>query len=58
MTSPTYEGVVSDIRSIADLCHRAEIPLVVDEAHGAHFGLFEDIDVPPFLENTSFIGYI
>lgn len=46
VTSPTYEGVVSDIRSIAGLCHRAEIPLVVDEAHGAHLGLFEEGGFP------------
>lgn len=36
LTSPTYEGVISDIRVIADLAHEAGIPLVVDEAHGAH----------------------
>lgn len=46
VTSPTYEGVISDIRSIAAICHRAEIPLVVDEAHGAHLGLFEEGGFP------------
>ena len=38
ITSPTYEGVVSDIAAIAAVVHRYQIPLVVDEAHGAHFG--------------------
>ena len=37
ITSPTYDGVVSDIRTIADICHAHGVPLVVDEAHGAHF---------------------
>lgn len=37
ITSPTYEGVVSDIKAIADVCHAHGIPLIVDEAHGAHF---------------------
>lgn len=37
LTSPTYEGIVSDIRPIADICHRKDVPLIVDEAHGAHF---------------------
>ena len=37
LTSPTYEGVVSDIESIAKIVHEAGIPLIVDEAHGAHF---------------------
>lgn len=36
ITSPTYEGVVSDIRAIADVAHEYGIPLIVDEAHGAH----------------------
>lgn len=36
LTSPTYEGIVSPIRQIADVVHRFRIPLIVDEAHGAH----------------------
>lgn len=38
LTSPTYEGIVSDIGSIAQICHQAGTLLIVDEAHGAHFG--------------------
>lgn len=41
LTSPTYEGVVSDIPAIAQLCHHHGIPLFVDEAHGAHLGFHE-----------------
>ena len=37
LTSPTYEGVVSDIASIAQICHAHGVPLLVDEAHGAHY---------------------
>ncbi len=37
VTSPTYDGVSSDIRSIAEICHRHGALLFVDEAHGAHF---------------------
>jgi len=37
ITSPTYEGNVSDIKYIADVCHKYSVPLIVDEAHGAHF---------------------
>ena len=36
--SPTYEGLCADVPSIAQVCHRAGMPLLVDEAHGAHFG--------------------
>ena len=38
ITSPTYEGKCSDIEAIAKLCHERNIPLIVDAAHGAHFG--------------------
>ena len=38
LVSPTYDGVVSDIRGIAQAAHDRGIPLIVDEAHGAHFG--------------------
>ncbi|MDO5425837.1 MAG: aminotransferase class I/II-fold pyridoxal phosphate-dependent enzyme [Eubacteriales bacterium] len=38
ITSPTYDGVVSDVRGIAKIAHKYGIPLIVDEAHGAHFG--------------------
>ena len=38
LVSPTYDGVVSDIRGIAREVHKRGIPLIVDEAHGAHFG--------------------
>lgn len=38
VTSPTYEGVVSDIKGISEICHKANIPLLVDAAHGAHLG--------------------
>lgn len=38
ITSPTYEGIVSDIRAIAEIVHRYGVILLVDEAHGAHFG--------------------
>jgi len=36
ITSPTYEGRMSDIASIAETVHSRNIPLIVDEAHGAH----------------------
>lgn len=38
ITSPTYEGIVSDISSIAQIVHEKDGILIVDEAHGAHFG--------------------
>ena len=37
VVSPTYDGIVSDIQTIAEVVHHYGIPLIVDEAHGAHF---------------------
>lgn len=37
ITSPTYDGIVSDIQAIAGIAHSHNLPLIVDEAHGAHF---------------------
>ena len=34
--SPTYHGICSDIGRLSALAHDASIPLLVDEAHGAH----------------------
>ena len=41
ITSPTYEGIVSDIKSIAEICHNHNVILIVDEAHGSHL-MFDD----------------
>ena len=51
ITSPTYDGVVSDVKAIAEVVHRFKIPLIVDEAHGAHFG-FD----PYFPDNSNQCG--
>lgn len=41
LVSPTYDGVVSDVEEIGKAVHEYQIPLIVDEAHGAHFGFHE-----------------
>ncbi len=38
LTSPTYDGVISDIRAICEKAHARGVPVLVDEAHGAHLG--------------------
>lgn len=42
LVSPTYEGMVMDIRAIANVTKKQGISLIVDEAHGAHFSFGED----------------
>ena len=40
ITSPTYEGVTSEIK--------ADVPVIIDSAHGAHFGFHRDFPVLPY----------
>ena len=47
LTSPTYDGVVSDIASLAGLVHENGMVLIVDQAHGAHFGLDQPTEPEP-----------
>lgn len=47
IVSPTFDGVISDIKGIADAVHEKGIPLIVDEAHGSHLGFH-----PYFGENA------
>lgn len=42
LVSPTYEGILSDVKEIAEICRERGVSLFVDEAHGAH------LDLSPF----------
>ena len=41
VTSPTYDGITADIAALARLIHEQDGILIVDEAHGAHFGMHD-----------------
>ncbi len=43
LVSPTYEGRIADIQQIAQIVHSKGIPLIVDEAHGAHLGWTDNV---------------
>lgn len=51
LTSPTYEGIISDVKEIVRICHAHQVPVLVDEAHGAHLGFHKD-----FPENSIAAG--
>lgn len=56
LTSPTYEGVVSDIKGISHILRQYSIPLIVDEAHGAHFTFMgEDTPAPAIKNGADFV---
>jgi lysine decarboxylase len=46
VVSPTYFGAVADVQGLADVCHARGLPLIVDEAWGAHFPFHRDLPVP------------
>lgn len=43
LTSSNYNGFVSDVQSVSDVAKKKKIPLIVDEAHGAHFQFHPDL---------------
>lgn len=43
VTSPTYNGVATEVKKIADLCHRKGKILLVDEAHGPHLKFHDQL---------------
>jgi arginine decarboxylase len=45
VTSPTYNGVVTDLKKIAEICHAQGKLLLVDEAHGAHLKFHKDLPI-------------
>ncbi|MCD4850310.1 aminotransferase class I/II-fold pyridoxal phosphate-dependent enzyme [Arthrobacter sp. AK01] len=45
VVSPSYFGAVADITGISAVAHRYEVPLIVDEAWGSHFGLHPALPV-------------
>ena len=44
--SPTYFGAVADVAGLAEVAHAHGVPLVVDEAWGAHLSFHEDLPAP------------
>jgi arginine/lysine/ornithine decarboxylase len=43
ITNPTYEGVISDIKSISEICKKHNVPLIVDEAHACLWSFNKDL---------------
>lgn len=43
MINPSYYGAVADLRTIVQLAHHRDVPVLVDEAHGAQFSFHSDL---------------
>ena len=46
LVNPYYQGYAGDIESLIDLSHERNIPVLVDEAHGAYFLFCENYGLP------------
>ncbi|MGL5260021.1 MAG: aminotransferase class I/II-fold pyridoxal phosphate-dependent enzyme [Lachnospiraceae bacterium] len=55
VTSPTYEGVVSQIKEIAQVLKEKKICLIVDEAHGAHFSFHKKFPISAVKEGADLV---
>ncbi|NLQ03882.1 aminotransferase class I/II-fold pyridoxal phosphate-dependent enzyme [Cylindrospermopsis raciborskii] len=42
---PTYNGVCGNLKAICQVTHEYNIPLIVDEAHGAHFNFYDHLPI-------------
>ncbi|OGS21620.1 MAG: hypothetical protein A2252_12600 [Elusimicrobia bacterium RIFOXYA2_FULL_39_19] len=45
ITSPTYNGIATDLVKIAEICHKQGKILLVDEAHGPHLKFHKDLPI-------------
>lgn len=55
ITSPTYEGVFSDIKKISNICKQKGVFLIVDEAHGAILNFSENKEKSALQQNADLV---
>ena len=46
LVSPYYQGYATDLEPLINICHQHNLPVLVDEAHGAYFLLCENFNLP------------
>ncbi|XP_073157700.1 uncharacterized protein [Henckelia pumila] len=55
VVSPSYHGICSDIGAITNICHSRDIPIIVDEAHGAHFTFNHRLPSPALSQGADLV---
>ncbi len=55
MTNPTYEGYMSDIQRISEVCKKYGVRLLVDEAHGALWNFHKSMGTPSLLQGADVV---
>ncbi len=46
LVNPYYQGYASDLEPLIKICHKRNLPVLVDEAHGSYFIFCEKLDLP------------
>ena len=46
LVSPYYQGYASDLEPLIEICHKNNLPVLVDEAHGSYFLFCENFNLP------------
>ncbi len=55
VTSPSYDGMISDVEGIVKVAHEYGIPVIVDQAHGAHFGFHPGFPVNAVVQGADLV---
>lgn len=55
MTNPTYEGYMSDVQRISEVCKKYGVKLLVDEAHGALWNFHRSMGTPSLLQGADIV---
>ena len=46
LVNPYYQGYASELEPLIEICHKNNLPVLVDEAHGSYFLFCENINLP------------
>ena len=55
ITNPTYEGVMTDIYRVSQVCRKYNVKLIVDEAHGALWNFQKSLGTPSLMQGADIV---
>jgi arginine decarboxylase len=55
LCSPNYYGMTGDLNSVVQVCHSVGVPVLIDEAHGPHFGFHPSFPTSALLAGADIV---
>lgn len=55
MTNPTYEGLITDVSKISEICKKHNVKLLVDEAHASLWNFHMALGIPALLQGADMV---